>query len=77
MITNAFPILDELKVSHDVAYEIWCDGVEMQRAKFESLLKLNNSYEAVETYLKVLQGDRVSCFMRRHIHATQESNHLK
>lgn len=73
-VTSYLNVLESLQISPKVAYEFLVTGIETERLKFQAL-NILKSPEAFESYHKILQGERLLCFIRRGIRA-QESNHL-
>lgn len=59
-----FPILKELEVSPQVAYEIIAAGVESLRVSYAINHCLEYDQIAYEVYDKIQQGERLLLFMR-------------
>jgi len=64
--TSYFPTLDSLQVSPEVIYALLEHGVEAERAKYLAE-RIIESPDAYDSYLNIMQGERVLCFMRRGI----------
>lgn len=74
MINTQNAIFHSLNICPEVVYEFLEHGIEAERCKFLAERVLNST-EAYYTYDKILQAERLLCFMRRAIRS-QEANHL-
>jgi hypothetical protein len=61
---SRFPILEALQISPKNIYELLSTGVECERAKLLALQALGDERESLRSSTKILQGERVLCFMR-------------
>lgn len=71
--TYTFPILKELDVTPEIAYEIIAEGVEAIRTNYIAARTLKNDAEAFTLYDKIQKGERILRFIRVN---TQVSNNL-
>lgn len=70
-----FPVLDSLQISPQVIYDLLEHGIEAERVKFFAE-KIIDAPDFYCSYLRILQGERLLCFMRRGIRASEVTNHL-
>lgn len=71
MTLSSFPILSSINVSPQVCYEFICDGVEAERIKYHTHQVLGDESAAMNSYKKLLQGERLLSFMRTRIIASK------
>lgn len=59
-----FPILQDLDVSPQTAYDIINEGLQSMRCSYLSHQALGNDRKAIEICDKILQGERMLHFIR-------------
>jgi len=72
--TSYFQVFELLQVSPVIIYDFISHGIEAERARYQALEILNNR-ATLESYRKILQGERVLAFMRRGISAEKLLDH--
>ena len=76
MKVTPYPILDSLKITHQVAYDLLFAGVESERVKYQMYDASGESDKAIQALTKVLYGEKILSFMRLNALALEKTNHL-
>ena len=71
-----YPILDSLKVPHQVAYDLIAGGVEAERTKFQMYEASGDVKQSDRALVKVLYVEKLLSFMRLNALASQKMNHF-